>query len=118
MPTYFYKTVMVILLCLIFIGQAVASSTMFYKMNSMSTMNNMSHMMANMHANMDSDENASADCCEQECQCSASGCSAPSIFSKTFTPKPLITSAAKIYSHNTMLPEQRLTSLFRPPILR
>lgn len=122
----FNKTVMVIMLCLIFIGQSMASSIMFYKMIAMSTMVNMSHvstMNTNMHANMAHDmesingnESSPANCCKQECQCFANGCSAPSVFLKTFTTDALITSATKIHSHNEMILEQALTSLFRPPI--
>ncbi len=45
---------MVLLLCLIFIGQSMASMTMFYKMTSMQSMSNMSEMssMTNSHHGM------------------------------------------------------------------
>ncbi len=124
--TFFNKTVMVIMLCLIFIGQSMASSIMFYKMTAMSTMVNMSDVgtvNTSMHVNMahdmesvDSNKSTPANCCKQECQCFASGCSTPSAFSKTFTTDVLITSATKIHCHNEMILEQALTSLFRPPI--
>ena len=123
----FNKTVMVIALCLIFIGQSMASSTMFYKMTAMATMVNMSHassMNTNMHAymvhdttNVNSNDNPPANCCKQECQCFASACSAPSAFFKTFTTNALITLASKIHNPNEIISEQVLTSLFRPPIL-
>jgi len=119
---------MVILLCLIFIGQSTASSTMFYKMTAMTAMGSMSHtstMNINMHRDMvmspiahDEANNVSnSNCCKQECKCFASGCSAPSAFSKTFTSVALVTLPTKIYNHNEMILEQVLTSLFRPPIL-
>lgn len=123
------KTVMAILLSLILIGQSMASSTMFYKMAAMSTMGDMSHtssMSANMHKNMSSmvhesnGKNANdniANCCKEECQCFASGCSAPSAFSKTLTDFSLPTLATRITNHNAVFPEHTLTSLFRPPIL-
>jgi|GEM_PF-2551215 len=128
MSTLFNKTVMIMLLCLIFIGQSMASSTMFYKMTAMSAMGNMSHTSSmkmdtmvhhveNTVINAHSNESSTAECCQQECKCFASGCSAPSAFSKTFTTDILVEASTKIQNHNLVLPEQALSSLFRPPIL-
>jgi len=125
MSTFFNKTVLVMLLCLIFIGQSMASSTMFYKMTAMSTMGKMSHtsnMKMNSMNHFSSDathvnsESTSTACCKQECKCSASGCSVPSAFSTSHT-SAILESATKILSHTAILPEQALSSLYRPPIL-
>ena len=126
MSTIFNKTVMVILLCLIFIGQSMASSTMFYKMAAMSTMKSISHtdmIESNMHAsmghgvtNVDSNETNAMDCSKQECKCSVNGCSVPSAFSEILITRATIELATKIHSHSNILPEQALSSLFRPPI--
>lgn len=144
MTTFINKTVMVVLLCLIFIGQSMASMTMFYSMASMQQSGQMMTEMSSkkgsnhhskqrnntahdMSAMSDCDEemmtektcsSMSADsCCEQECDCLTGGCSTVSAFSMTINYTPVFATPSKIKSLNTITTSQTLTSLYRPPIL-
>jgi hypothetical protein len=139
-PTFINKTMLVFLLCLIFIGQSMASMTMFYSMTSMQSMtemtsmhnsnypsakiNNTDHDMSSMS---DCDEEmmtkktcssmSSESCCEQECDCLTGGCSTVSAFSMIIDYTPVFATPSKIKSLNTITTSQTLTSLYRPPIL-
>jgi hypothetical protein len=140
MPTFINKTMMVLLLCLIFIGQSMASMSMFYSMTSMQSMTKMSSVKSTQHkmqepdssthnmSNMpDCDEENMADntcdtmttedCCAQECDCLTTGCSTISAFSTIINSTPLFATASKIHLPNTLTLSQTLTSLYRPPIL-
>ncbi len=130
---------MVILLCLIFIGQSMASMTMFYSMTSMQSMAKMSsmesahHMMEELDGSAhdmstmpDCDEETmttscstmtTEDCCAQECDCLTSGCSTVSAFSTIINYPPAFAIENKITSPNALTASQTLTSLYRPPIL-
>ena len=120
------KTAVLTLLCLIFIGQSVASSVMFYDMASMNDMRMQEHNMMSMmdHSNMqavDSDAQASdsalIDCCLQQCQCLASGCSTMATLSPLGGTFPIIDNSLKILFDNKLIAIQALASLYRPPIL-
>ncbi|WP_057183148.1 MULTISPECIES: hypothetical protein [Colwellia] len=140
MPTFLNKTLLVILLCLIFIAQSVASMTMFYGMTSMQSMPGMSsaksphqHMaMAvnskhQMSAMSECDEStlsttsceitATEECCAQECDCLTSGCSTISAFTAIINYHTEIAIANKIVSSSAFIASNTLTSLYRPPIL-
>ena len=144
MTSFINKTVMVVLLCLIFLGQSMASMTMFYSMASMqqsgemmtemSSMKGSNHHSAqrnntahDMSAMSDCDEEMmtektcstmSADsCCEQECDCLTGGCSTVSAFSMNINYTPVFATPSKIKSLNTLITSRTLTSLYRPPIL-
>lgn len=135
---------MVFLLCLIFIGQSMASMTMFYsmtamqlseqsmtKMTSMKSSNHQSEKMNNtahdMSAMSDCDEEmmtkktcssmSSESCCEQECDCLTGGCTTVSAFSVIIDYTPVFATPSKIKSLNTITTSQTPTSLYRPPIL-
>lgn len=130
-PTFINKTLMVLLLCLIFIGQSMASMTMFYKMTSMQSMSNVSDIssMTSSHHNMsnmtDCNEEmmttasttTTEECCTQECDCLTSGCSTISAFSAVMHYTPDIAISSKIVSSSALVTSQALTSLYRPPIL-
>lgn len=137
MPTFINKTVMVLLLCLIFIGQSMASMTMFYGMTAMQTetqsMTGMSSIKGSHH-NMsdmtDCDEEmmttastmacsttSTEDCCAQECDCLTNGCSTASAFAAVIHYTPEIAISHKIISAPTVVTSQIPTSLYRPPIL-
>ncbi len=135
LPTFLNKTLMVLLLCLIFIGQSMASMTMFYKMTSMQSMSNVSNMssMTSSHHNMsnmtDCDEEmmtttstacsttTTEKCCAQECDCLTSGCSTISAFSTDINYHADIAISNKIVSPSAFIASNTLTSLYRPPIL-
>ena len=132
---------MVLLLCLIFIGQSMASMTMFYSMTSMQSMANVSNMsgmssMNSSHHNMAEMDNAASissctqeemttdcstttteECCAQECDCLTSGCSTISAFSTDINYHAEIAIANKIVSPSAFIANNTLTSLYRPPIL-
>jgi hypothetical protein len=135
-PSFINKTVMVLLLCLIFIGQSMASMTMLYDMTAMQvstqSMTNMSSMESAHHdmsdmADCDDDmmttstmtcsSTTTEDCCAQECDCLTSGCSTASAFSAIMHYSPDIAISSKITSITTIVTSQALTSLYRPPIL-
>ena len=135
-PTFINKTVMVLLLCLIFIGQSMASMTMFYSMTSMQSMANSKelssisatsshhHMstMAKTRACEDDMTTACSttsieECCSQECDCSISGCSTISAFSTGINYHAEIAISSKIVSPSAFIASNTLTSLYRPPIL-
>jgi hypothetical protein len=126
-PTFINKTLMVLLLCLIFIGQSMASISMFYSMTSMQSMADTSSMTSphhNMSDMSDCDEvttacstTATEDCCAQECDCLTSGCSTASAFTAVIHYIPEIAIANKIASATTLVTSQTPTSLYRPPIL-
>lgn len=130
MPTFINKTVMVLLLCLIFIGQATASMTMFYGMTamqlntqSMSGMSSMESPHHNMSDMTDCDEemmktaSSTEDCCAQECDCLTSGCSTASAFVAVINYTAEMTISNKIITPSDVIISQALTSLYRPPIL-
>ena len=144
MPTFINKTVIVFLLCLIFIGQSMASMTMFYRMTAMQlsaqSMTEMSSMKSSHHtlekiekstAHMgsmsDCDEEVMAkkacssmlpkSCCEQECDCLTGACSTVSAFSMVINYTPVFATPNKINSLTVITASQTLTSLYRPPIL-
>ncbi|WP_057833013.1 hypothetical protein [Colwellia sp. TT2012] len=145
MPTFLNKTLLVILLCLIFIGQSVASMTMFYGMTSMQSMSAMSGMssMSNSHHDMSKMDTAThhmtamtnisacaqedmtntcpttatEECCAQECDCLTSGCSTISAFTAIINYHAEIAIANKIVSSSAFIASNTLTSLYRPPIL-
>jgi len=128
---------MVLLLCLIFIGQSMASMSMFYGMTAMQTqtqsmtgMSSMKNAHHNMNGMTDCDEEmasststmacsttSSEDCCIQECDCLTSGCSTASAFNATMHYTSDIAISSKIASITTLVTSQIPTSLYRPPIL-
>lgn len=114
---------MVLLLCLIFIGQSMASMSMFYKMTSMQAMVKMSsmqsthHMMADDGSAHDMNAMTTDDCCAQECDCLTNGCSTVSAFSKIIPYTPVFATASKITLTNALNISQTPSSLYRPPIL-
>lgn len=119
---------MVLLLCLIFIGQSIASISMFYSMTSMqfstqtmtemSSMKNAHHMMEEPDGSVhDMSAMSTEDCCAQECDCLTTGCSTVSAFSTIISYTPVFVIASKISSPHVVTASQTLTSLYRPPIL-
>lgn len=128
MPTFINKTMMVLLLCLIFIGQSMASMSMFYDMTAMqsnaqsmakmSSINSTHHIMEeDNRSTHDMSAMSTEDCCAQECDCLTSACSTASAFSTIIQYTPVFATASKINSSNALTASQNLTSLYRPPIL-
>jgi len=115
---------MVLLLCLTFIGQAMASTVMSYHMISMSGMNGQSqdmpmmvhsdHNMANASSS-DLDE-SSEDCCAKTCLCFTGGCSNVAALIK-YAGSSTTFESSKILSYSHLIQSQKPTSLYRPPIL-
>jgi len=128
---------MVLLLCLIFIGQSMASMTMFYGMTAMQSgaqsMANMTSMQSahhNMSDMTDCDEKmmtssapmtcsttSTEDCCTQECDCLTSGCSTAPAFAGVIHYMPEVAISHKIIFATRLVESQIPTSLYRPPIL-
>jgi len=123
----FPKTLMVLLVCLTFVGQAMASTIMSYHMISMtgmkgqeqsqdmSMMDHSSHKMAN-DSSSDS-ETSEDDCCVQTCSCFTGGCSSLATLIKDYSNSPIIDLSSKIPSYLSLAQSQQPTSLYRPPIL-
>jgi hypothetical protein len=123
----FSKTLMVLLVCLTFVGQAVASTVMSYHMMSMKgnsgqeQMQNMSMMDHSDHSMMshssdDSDE-AEDDCCVKSCSCFTGGCSSIATLMKDTGDSLFIDLSSKIFSYSNLAQSQSSSSLYRPPIL-
>ena len=123
MTTFINKTVMVVLLCLIFLGQSMASMSMFYNMVSMQAMtkapstSNTHHMMAANDSAHDMAAMTTDDCCAQECDCLTSSCSTVSAFSAIITYTPIFATTTKIALTKVLTVSQTPSSLYRPPIL-
>lgn len=129
----FPKILMVLLLCLTFVGQAMATTVMSYHMISMGNMNGQSqseqsvnmehngHHMMNVStadsSDMNSSANSSKNCCEKNCNCFTGGCVSIAVLSKNMANDPVMDFSAKITSVSSLAQSQGLTSLYRPPIL-
>ena len=123
----FSKTLMVLLLCLTFVGQSLASTVMSYHMMSMegmstenqsqdmSMMDHSGHKMAN-DSSSDS-ETSEEDCCVKTCSCFTGGCSSLATLMKDSGNSPILDLSSKISSVSSLAQSQLLTSLYRPPIL-
>ena len=123
----FSKTLMVLLICVAFAGQTMASTIMSYQMMSMKGMSGQeqSHNMAMMdHSNhnmvSDSSDNSKGsmeDCCTETCNCFTGGCSSLIAFSKDIVGnEPLVDLSPRILSSSNLALSQQPTSLYRPPI--
>ena len=121
---YFSKTLMVLLVCLTFVGQAMASTIMSYHMMGMTGMNGqaqsqnmpmMDHSIDDMVS--DSSETSMEECCTETCNCYMGGCSNVATFMAISGNVPIISLSAKILSLSRLAQSQQLTSLYRPPIL-
>ena len=113
---------MVLLLCLTFIGQVIASTLMPYQMISMNAdstqeqPHNMA-MMAHSAEKMASDvDDPTMDCCANDCACFIGSCSTLAVLSTTSQPELYLPSSSKIQSVASVTLSQHLTSLYRPPI--
>ena len=133
----FPKTLLVLLLCLTFIGQALSATVMSYHMISMGSSlgNSMtqssvepsshsSHSSSQTLTNGDhsghhmmNDANSNPDCCDKNCDCLTSGCASVAVLIKHLANEPVMDFSAKISSFSSLAASQRLTSLYRPPIL-
>ena len=116
------KALMVLLLCLTFLGQVMASTLMPYQMMSMnadSTQEQPHDMAMMVHSSdqMESDvDNPTMDCCENDCACFIGGCSTLALLTKIIDTELVVTVTAKIKSVASLALSQQLTSLYRPPI--
>lgn len=111
-------------------AQSMASMTMAYDMINMQamtmhkvrTISDSTHDITTMpgcHTNMqtgDISEKSTLKCCEQECDCSATGCATVPLFITTMIYTPEVIISNKIALANSPLISQIVTSLYRPPI--
>jgi hypothetical protein len=123
----FPKTLMVLIVCLTFVGQAMASTIMSYHMMSMAgmkgqeqsqdmpMMDHSNHKM--MSKSSDGDDSASEDCCVKTCSCFTGGCSSLATLMKSAINSPIRDLSSKIPSYLSLTQSQQPTSLYRPPIL-
>lgn len=120
------KTLMVMLICLTFVGQAMASTIMSYHMMSMKVtsgqnqshdMSMMDHSSHNMMSESSDGEESSEDCCAKTCSCFTGGCSSLATLMKDTDNSLIIGLSSKISSYLSLAQSQQLTSLYRPPIL-
>jgi len=121
----FPKTLLILLICLTFVGQAMASTLMSYQMMNMNGMKGQTHDMSQMDHSVhkmfdDSSLNESAelndDCCAQECNCSISGCFSIIALPKTVNHDPVLNTTSKIITAFDLTKSLQLKSLYRPPI--
>ncbi len=125
------KTFMVLLLSLIFVGQAMASSLMPYHMMNMTGMNAFKysqmttikhHQVArdnNTYDEYDNDSDSLKNrCCASKVNCNFSGCaSIAGLVDADISTAIFITFTTKIHYTSNLVKSQNLTSLYRPPIL-
>lgn len=142
----FSKTLMALLLCLSFVGQTMASTVMSYEMLSMNTMMQMNnesastttstskimknmgshcaYMMANSTANdaepstipstmLDNTKN----CCTENCKCFSGMCVSAFSLNQNLINDIIFNDHTKIISVSGLFKSQRLTSLYKPPII-
>ena len=116
---------MVLLICLAFLGQSMASIVMPYHMMNMAGMDTQeqSHkltMMDHSDHSMTSDdvstEQSSNDCCAKTCNCFAGGCSNLAVLLKDVNKDVIDIFSFKIHSISNLVKSQQPTSLYRPPI--
>jgi hypothetical protein len=124
----FSKKLMVLFLCLAFVGQVVASTIMPYHMMSMkgmsgqeqahdmSKMDHSGHLMTS-DSNSDTSEESSKDCCAKSCSCFTGGCSSIALLIKDISNDSITDLSTKISSTSSLALSQELSSLYRPPIL-
>ena len=116
------KALMVLLLCLTFIGQVMATSLMPYQMMNMNTVDTQAQphdmaMMAHSSDQMASDvDNPTMDCCENDCACFIGGCSTLALLTNIIDTELVVTATAKIKPIASLVLSQQLTCLYRPPI--
>lgn len=123
----FSKTLLVLLVCLSFIGQAIASTMMSYHMISMSSMKGktqpknmpmMDHSQHNMMiSDVDSSESNTENCCDHSCTCIVGSCSSIAVMLEKVNVIQPFDLSSKINSIVSLAPSQQPTSLYRPPIL-
>jgi len=124
---------MVLIVCLTFVGQAMASTIMSYHMMGMMGMMGMngqtqSQNMPMMDHSSDDmvidsadrsakSETSMEECCTETCNCFMGGCSNVATIMAISDSAPIISLSAKILSTSRLAQSQQLTSLYRPPIL-
>ena len=100
------KTLIVLLACLTFVGQAMASTMMSYQMLSMISMSSHSQDMSQDMPMMDhSNHNMSGTC------------SNVATFMNNFNHNLMIVNPTKILNYSRVAISQQPSSLYRPPIL-
>jgi hypothetical protein len=125
---YLSKNLVILLICLTFVGQTMASTVMSYQMMSMAGMSaqEKSHDMSKMvytDPHMMSDlgffesEKLPEDCCSKVCNCLADSCSSVAALNKDVSNGPIVYVSTKINITFSLAISQRLTSLYRPPRL-
>ena len=126
----FSNTLMVLLVCMAFVGQTMASTIMPYQMTGMNgtersqDMKMMDHSNHNMVSETsgssdtyENSEESTEDCCTQTCSCFIGGCSSVAVFIKGAGNAPIVGLSSKILSYSNLALSQVPTSLYRPPIL-
>jgi len=131
----FSKLSLVLLVCLVFIGQASASTLMSYQMMGMMGMSGEESsqdmpMMDHSNHNMDSDtsvnsstnyseksETSNEDCCNKACNCFMGSCSFFALFINISDDLSFVDLPDKIQSFSRLAQSQQAASLYRPPIL-
>lgn len=126
MAAYSTKALLVLLMCVAFLGQAMSATVMPYHMMSMdmnvkaqemSMMDHSSHHMNMNTADANTTEKSEKDdCCPSSCKCFAAGCANFIAIIKNTLNAPALSFSAKIHSNAHLVKSQQPTSLFRPPI--
>ena len=122
---------MVLLVCLTFVGQAMSSTVMSYRMASghmmsmkamsaqeplqdMSMMDHSNHVMMTDSSNS---EESKEDCCVKSCSCFTGGCSNLVTLIGHSDKTSIIDPSLKITSYLSFPQSLHTSSLYRPPIL-
>lgn len=129
----FSKTLVVMLICVAFVGQAIASTTMSYHMasyhmTSMTEMNGqvqsqdmqiIDHNSQNIVSNFsDHVQTSTEDCCAKtDSSCFTGSCSHVATLMEDNINELIVDLSPKILSYSCLVKSQQPTSLYRPPIL-
>ena len=126
MSLNFSKALMVLVLCLAFVGQALASTVMAYHLSGANahaqvqvldvTVMDTSHNMS-MDVQTSSFDETAEECCAESCNCFVSGCSTVAALPKMLSHDAIVDISIRISPLNSLAYSQYATSLFRPPIL-
>ena len=123
-PFNIAKTLMVLLLCLTFVGQAMATTIMSYHMIGMTAQEQSQDMPQMEHrghhitsdATADESKNSTEDCCVKTCNCFTGSCSSVAVLVSNINNDAIIVYSSKINILSSLAQSQQLTSLYKPPI--
>ncbi len=115
------KVLTVVVMLLVFVGQAMASSASPCLMDNNSQSDNptmMNHLGHDMGASEMASDSGDLDCCDQDCACLMSSCAPVALLSLAYNGTDSVVASQKTRQFLYLVKNQYSDSLFRPPISR